>query len=142
MKIQDLKSGDKLLLQIYSESQTDDGGMRLCTFGHLDGMHSYITIDGVEGHDKVVHLGAVVEVTKRDGEVHKLYTLQGDRVGEYYVLANSSVEDEFMKVFTEATGAKFVDVTPIDQYKCPSYFDDLGELKDCSCGKCDVQLIL
>jgi len=94
-------------------------------------------------------------------------------------------EEEFMKVFTEATGAKFVDVTPmkpseifegensgitkalrealarskesvstlrplnlqgpkdefayltpIDQYKCPSYFNDLGELKDCSCGKC------
>ena len=45
-------------------------------------------------------------------------------------------EEEFMKVFTEATGAKFVDVTPVDQFKCPSYFDDLGELKDCSCGKC------
>ena len=136
MKIKDLKPGDKLLLQIYKESQTDDGGMRLCTFGHLDGIYSYITIDGVAESDKYVlaTLGDA-ELTKRDGDDHTLYTLQGERIKEYYVLA-SSVEDEFMKVFTEATGAKFVDVTPVDQYKCPSYFNDLGELKDCSCGKC------
>ena len=119
MKIQDLKSGDKLLLQIYNESQTGDGGMRLCTFGHLDGIYSYITIDGVVGTGKCV-LGVLrdTELTKREGDDHTLYTLQGEKIKEYYVLAET------------------------DQFKCPSYFDDLGELKDCSCGKCDVQLIL
>jgi len=90
MKIQDLKPGDKILLKIYKESQTDDGGMRLCTFGHQDGIYSYITIDGVEGYDKVVHLGRSVEITKRDGDDHTLYTLQGERVKEYYVLANET----------------------------------------------------
>lgn len=90
MKTYDLKSGDKLLLQIYNESQTDDGGMRLCTFGHLDGAYSYITIDGVEGPDKVVHLGASVELTKRDGGVRNLYTLKGDKVGDYYVVADET----------------------------------------------------
>ena len=132
MKMQDLKSGDKLLLQ------TDDGGMRLCTFEKMDMLNEFtiITIDGVEGGDKfILNILGDTDITKRDGDDHKLYTLQAERIKEYYVLANS-VEDEFMKVFTEATGAKFVDVTPIDQYKCPSYFDDLGELKDCSCGKC------
>jgi len=91
MKIQDLKPGDKLLLQIYNGSQTDDGGMRLCTFGHQDGIYSYITIDGVAESDKYVlaTLGGA-ELTKRDGDDHTLYTLQGDKVEEYYVLANET----------------------------------------------------
>ena len=114
MKIQDLKSGDKLLLKIYKKSQTDDGCMRLCTYERLDRLEFYsiLTIDEVEGKGTVVQLKPQTEVIKRDGDDHTLYTLQGERIKEYYVLAET------------------------DQYKCPSYFNDLGELKDCNCGKC------
>ena len=115
MKIQDLQSGDKLLLQIYNESQTDDGGMRLCTFEKMDMLNEFtiITIDGVEGGDKfILNILGDTDITKRDGYGNTLYTLQGEKIKEYYVLAET------------------------DQFKCPSYFNDLGELKDCSCGKC------
>ena len=114
MKIQDLQSGDKLLLQIYNESQTDDGGMRLCTFEKMDMLNEFtiITIDGVEGGDKyILNILGDTDITKRDGDDHTLYTLQGEGI---YVLAET------------------------DQFKCPSYFNDFRELKDCSCGKCDV----
>ena len=111
MKIQDLQSGDKLLLQ------TDDGGLVLCTFEKMDMLNEFtiITIDGVEGGDKfILNILGDTDITKRDGDDHTLYTLQGEKIKEYYVLAET------------------------DQFKCPSYFNDFRELKDCSCGKCDV----
>lgn len=55
---------------------------------------------------------------------------------EYETAIEYYLDEGYPKEMAEEYATATLGGAEIDQYKCPSYADDNGDIQDCLCGKC------